>query len=99
MAKTESPDELMARTDHPFKAEIEALRTTILGASGEIAERVKWNAPSYFLSKNSKRDMAAFNLHQQKFVQLVWSRSPIWLSGANTEVKMEVKMGKVKLFF
>jgi hypothetical protein len=31
-------------------------------------ERVKWNAPSYFYIK----DMAAFNLHQQDFVQLIF---------------------------
>lgn len=59
---------LMTALDHPLKPEIEALRRIIKGAGPELGERVKWNAPSYHLGKY---DMAAFNLHQRGFVQLV----------------------------
>ncbi len=69
MAKqAQSVDELMAALTHPLKPEIEALRGIIRAAGPELAERVKWNAPSYHLGAD---DMAAFNLHQQAFVQLV----------------------------
>lgn len=63
----QTPDELMAVNDYPLKAEVEALRTIIKNANSKIAERVKWNAPSYYYIE----DFAAFNLRQTKFVQLI----------------------------
>ena len=68
MVKATSPDLLMKENNHPLKAEIEVLRKIILSSSDKIVERVKWNAPSYYYIK----DMAAFNLHQEKFVQLIF---------------------------
>ena len=72
MAKTanaiEKVNELMNNLEHPLKAEIEALRTIIKNANSKIAERVKWNAPSYFYIA----DMAALNLHTTKFVQIIF---------------------------
>lgn len=59
---------LMTALDHPRKAEIQALRTIIKAVGPELGERVKWNAPSYYLGPH---DMAAFNLRQSGFVQLV----------------------------
>lgn len=69
MSKKElrSPDELMATSDHPLKAEIQELRKIIMAADPRLAERVKWNAPSYYFNV----DLAAFNLRQTKFVQLI----------------------------
>lgn len=64
----EKVDALMARLEHPFKAEIEAVRAIILAAGKELYERVKWNAPSFFYNEV---DFAAFNLHQQSFLQLI----------------------------
>ena len=58
---------LMAELTHPHKAEVEALRKIIKGANKKLNERVKWNAPSYFYTA----DFAAFNLHQEAFVQLI----------------------------
>lgn len=58
---------LMAQLTHPLKAEVEALRQIIRGANPKLHERVKWNAPSYFY----KADLAAFNLHNEQFVQLI----------------------------
>jgi hypothetical protein len=58
---------LMAKLQHPLKAEVEALRVIIRQADHKLNERVKWNAPSYFY----QADMAAFNLHNEQFVQLI----------------------------
>jgi Uncharacterized conserved protein len=60
-------NEFMQKLEHPLKAEVEALRNIIKEADPKIAERVKWNAPSYYY----QLDMAAFNLRQTKFVQLI----------------------------
>ena len=38
----------MEALEHPMKAEFELLRGIIAGADPRIAERIKWNAPSYF---------------------------------------------------
>lgn len=40
-------DQFMAALEHPFKPEIEALRTAILAVHPSIAEGIKWNAPSW----------------------------------------------------
>lgn len=37
----------MSELEHPYKAEIEALRRIILGAAPGISEGIKWKAPSY----------------------------------------------------
>lgn len=63
----EKVEDLMDKLEHPLKPEVEALRKIISDADPKIAERVKWNAPSYYY----KMDMAAFNLRQTKFVQLI----------------------------
>jgi hypothetical protein len=60
-------DAYMRALDHPRKAEIEAVRRIILGANPKMAERVKWNAPSFFHVK----DFAAFNPRNAKVAQLV----------------------------
>ncbi|NCD69561.1 DUF1801 domain-containing protein [Mucilaginibacter agri] len=63
----EQVSDFMDALIHPMKAEVEKLRAIINGANPKIAERIKWNAPSYYYLK----DVAAFNLRQQKFVQLI----------------------------
>lgn len=40
-------DDFMRALEHPLKAEIEAVRAIIRGASPEISEGIKWNAPSF----------------------------------------------------
>ncbi len=47
----EKVNEYMSKLDHPLKAEIEAVRKIIKGADKKIAERIKWNAPSYYYMK------------------------------------------------
>lgn len=60
-------DAYMRDLDHPFKAEIEAVRRIILGASDKLAERIKWNAPSFYY----KEDFGAFNLRANEFAHLI----------------------------
>ena len=60
-------DAYLRDLDHPFKAEMEAVRSIILGASNKIAERIKWNAPSFYY----KEDLAAFNLRASEFAHLI----------------------------
>lgn len=38
----------MDNLQHPLKPAIEAMRTIIKNANPKIAERIKWNAPSYY---------------------------------------------------
>jgi hypothetical protein len=48
LSDAEQVEQYMAALEHPMKAEIEALRGIIRGASPLLSERIKWNAPSYF---------------------------------------------------
>jgi len=54
--------------EHPLKAEIELARKLILGASSEICEGIKWNAPSFRTSDW----FATFNLRGRGGEQHVW---------------------------
>jgi uncharacterized protein YdhG (YjbR/CyaY superfamily) len=51
MSKTENQtarvDEFLDKLDHPFKAEVQALREIIKGVNRHITEQIKWNAPSF----------------------------------------------------
>ena len=60
--------EHMAKLDHPLKSEINAVRKIIKTASNKIAERIKWNAPSYYY----KEDIVTFNTRIEKYVHLVF---------------------------
>ena len=60
-------DAFMKALRHPFKAEVQAVREIVLGANKKLAERVKWNAPSFYYGA----DLGAFNLHQTEFLQLI----------------------------
>ncbi len=71
--KRETVDEYMAALDHPFKAEVEALRAIIKGVNPNITEQVKWNAPSY----RYKDYIATFNLRAQQHVHLIFHNPAI----------------------
>jgi hypothetical protein len=60
-------DEYMSSLDYALKAEVEALRTIIKSVDSRLAERIKWNAPSYFIQD----DLFTFNLHLPKQIRLV----------------------------
>jgi hypothetical protein len=64
---TEAVNAYMHQLQHPHKEGIELVRNIILAANPMVAERVKWNAPSFFY----KEDIGAFNVRQQKFIHLV----------------------------
>jgi hypothetical protein len=58
VSKPADVDAYMARLDHPFRAEVQALREIIKGVDPRITEQVRWNAPSF----SFKGHMATFNL-------------------------------------
>jgi hypothetical protein len=60
-------DAYMRDLDHPFRQELEAVRAIILGASDKLAERIKWNAPSFYY----KEDLGAFNLRATEYAHLI----------------------------
>ena len=60
-------DAYMSDVDHPFKAEMQAIRQIILGASPKIAERIKWNAPSFYY----KEDLGAFHPRATEYAHLI----------------------------
>jgi hypothetical protein len=60
-------DAYMRDVDHPFKAEMQAIREIILGASPKISERIKWNAPSF----HYKEDLGAFHPAATEYAHLI----------------------------
>lgn len=60
-------DAYMRDVDHPFKAEMQAVREIILGVSPKIAERIKWNAPSFYY----REDLGAFNPRATEYAHLI----------------------------
>jgi hypothetical protein len=66
--RTADVDAYMDRLEHPFKAEVQAVREIIKGVDPRITEQVKWNAPTF----SYKGYMATFNLHRTQHVLLVW---------------------------
>ena len=71
--KKETVDEFMDKLDHPFKAEVQALREIIKGVDQNITEEVKWNAPSF----SYKDYIATFSLHTTQHVLLVFHNPSI----------------------
>jgi hypothetical protein len=60
-------DAYLRDLDHPFKQEMEAVRAIILEASDKLAERIKWNAPSF----HYKEDLGAFNPRATEYAHLI----------------------------
>lgn len=61
-------DAFMRKLDHPLKAELESVRSIILGVNPEISEGIKWNSPSfhckeYFATINTRKDVVLVILH------------------------------------
>lgn len=67
MPNSTAVDAFMASLDHPFKAEIAAVRALVLAADPRIRERVKWRAPSFY----HRSDLGAFNLHARDYAHLI----------------------------
>lgn len=68
MRKAGQVDDYMEKLEHPFKQEVERLRSIILNANPKLQERVKWNSPSFYFVK----DLAAFNLRASGYVQIIF---------------------------
>jgi hypothetical protein len=64
---TKAVDEFMRRLDHPFRTEIEAIRTSILGTDRAITEGIKWNAPS----SRTREYFATTNRREKKGIGLI----------------------------
>jgi hypothetical protein len=80
MKKTSPPvsnaqkvDTFMDELDHPFKAEVQAVREIILNVDQNITQEVKWKAPSF----SYKGYMATFNLWAREHVHLIFHNGAI----------------------
>lgn len=69
----ETVDEFMDKLDHPFKAEVQAVRDIIKGVNPNITEQIKWVAPSF----SCKDYIATFNLRATQHVHLIFHNPAI----------------------
>lgn len=60
-------DAFLAHLDHPLKAEIEAVRALVLGLGPEVAEGIKWKAPTF----RTTDDFATVNLRSLGSLQMI----------------------------
>jgi len=72
--KTSKVDEFMQKLDHPFKAEVDALREIIKGVNKDIFEEIKWNAPSFSYKGEY---LVTFNLREKERIHLVFHNPKI----------------------
>ena len=70
--KTEEVNAFMKLLDHPLKDEIEAVRN-IIKSNKKIAERIKWNAPSFFYTD----DLATIHVKAKQHVHLIFHHPAI----------------------
>ncbi len=84
---TEKVNEFMARLNHPFKAEVQAVRDIIKSVNSNITEEIKWNAPSF--SYNGEY-LVTFNLRTKQHIHLVFHNPQI------ANVKSELLEGDYK---
>jgi uncharacterized protein YdhG (YjbR/CyaY superfamily) len=70
--KTDEVNTFMQQLEHPLKAEIEAVRA-IIKANHKIAERIKWNAPSFFYTD----DLATIHVKARQHVHLIFHHPAI----------------------
>lgn len=74
VSRTDKVDEFLRELKHPLTAEIEAVRSIIKGVDKDIAEEVKWKAPSF----NYKGEyLVTFNLRDEKRIHLVFHNPQI----------------------
>jgi hypothetical protein len=70
--RTDDVNAFMKELEHPLKAEIETVRA-IIKANPKIAERIKWNAPSFFYTD----DLATIHVKAQQHVHLIFHHPAI----------------------
>ena len=71
MKTKDSVEVFLEKLDHPYKKEIITLRKIILGAGGNLAEHIKWNAPSFVFKGDDRITMKLF---PPRNVQVVFHR-------------------------
>ena len=71
---TKRVDEFMDKLDHPFKAEVQAIRDIIKNVNKDITEEIKWKAPSF--SYNGEY-LVTFNLWEKEHIHLVFHNPEI----------------------
>lgn len=87
VSRSDKVDEFLANLSHPLKAEVEAIRSIIKSVDKNIAEEVKWNAPSF----NYKGEyLVTFNLRETERIHLVFHNPRI------SEVKSTLLEGDYK---
>ena len=64
--------EFLDGLNHPFRAEIEQLRLTILSANSVLKENIKWNGPNYYFDNEDRITMRV--QPPKKQIQLIFHR-------------------------
>lgn len=67
--QTQQVDAFMDKLDHPFKTEVQMVREIIKTVNADIAEQIKWNAPSFSYKGES---LVTFNLWEKERIHLVF---------------------------
>jgi uncharacterized protein YdhG (YjbR/CyaY superfamily) len=87
VSRTDKVEEFLRELNHPLTAEVEAVRSIIKGVNKDIAEEIKWKAPSF----NYKGEyLVTFNLRDMKRIHLVFHNPLI------SRVKSELLEGDYK---
>lgn len=69
VSRTDKVDEFLRELNHPLTAEVETVRSIIMGVNKNINEEIKWKAPSF----NYKGEyLVTFNLWETKRIHLVF---------------------------
>ena len=74
MAGTKKVDEFMENLDHPLKAEVQTVRDIIKNVNKDIAEEIKWKAPSFSYKGEY---LVTFNLWEREHIHLVFHNPEI----------------------
>lgn len=67
-------DEFMNKLDHPLKAEVQTVRDIIKGVNKDIAEEIKWKAPTFSYKGEY---LVTFNLWEKEHIHLVFHNPEI----------------------
>ncbi|TAE55217.1 MAG: DUF1801 domain-containing protein [Bacteroidetes bacterium] len=76
LSDTEQVIQHIQQLDPEVAAVVQTIRETVLATDPEIAERIKWNNPSFYYSgemkdfdpKEYRRDMIVMNLHKNRIM-------------------------------
>ena len=76
LTDTEQVDAHIQKLDRTLAGAVQAIREIILSTDKNIAERIKWNNPSFYYNgdmkpfdpKEYKSDIAVFNLHKGRIM-------------------------------